>query len=175
LPTDEEAAAYCASKGGTVETRNPYLDTNLDPSQWVRLPGSIELCRFESNDADHSRIYIDALSLAATTPSLAAAAYLAKLPMPQTTGGANPATADCSDTVHGSPAWGSTANGGGWVDLDDPVFTVVDLCVFADRSAIDEWGIAYYSGGITRGADLAADFRFPPSAAQAIFPAVTGS
>jgi hypothetical protein len=46
------------------------------------------------------------------------------------------------------------------VNLDDPVFTVVNLCVFPDGSAIDEWGIAYYTDGTPRGADLSELFRF---------------
>jgi putative hemolysin len=168
--TDSDAAAYCTDSGGTVETRQPYLNTNLDQSQWVVLAGSIDLCRFEADDADGSRIYIDILSLASTSPSLAAAAYLAKLPLPADTGGANPAAVNCAETVDTTSSWGTLTDGGGWVNLDDPVSTIVDLCVFADRSAIDQWGIAYYAGDITRGADLAPPFRFDISTAGTIFP-----
>ena len=134
----------------------------------------MQLCRFESNDADASRLYIDIESLAADAPSLAAAAYLAKLPLPSTTGGANPAAVNCVDTVGGASSFGTSANGGGWVNLDDPVFTVVDLCVFADGSAIDQWAIAY-SGGITRGADLAPIFRFDTATSAAFFPPASGN
>jgi putative hemolysin len=164
---DEAATTFCTDKGGTPETRQPYWGTNLDQSSWVQLAGSIDLCRFEADD--ESRIYIDAASLAAEQPSLAAAAYLAKLPIPDTSGGANPAAADCTTTVGGTSTWGSGVNGGGWVNLDDPTFTVLDLCVFPDGSAIDEWGIAYYSGGVVRGADLAPMFRFDASNAAGIF------
>jgi hypothetical protein len=42
------------------------------------------------------------------------------------------------------------------------VFIVMSLCLFADGSAIDEWGITYYSDGTVRGADLAAIMRYRP-------------
>lgn len=163
------AADVCTNAGGTIETRQAYWGTNLDQSSWVQLAGSIDLCRFEADD--QSRIYIDATSLAADRPSLAAAAYLAKLPLPSTDGGANPAAVDCATTVGGTSTWGSGSNGGGWVNLDDSTFTVLDLCVFADGSAIDQWGIAYYSGGVVRGADLAPMFQFDASSASGLFDA----
>ncbi len=161
------AAEYCESGGGTMETRRPYWGTNLDQSPWVQLPGSIDLCRFEASD--ESRIYIDATSLAADSASLAASAYLAKLPMPSETNGGNPAAVMCQTTVGGTSSWGTSANGGGWVNLDDPTFTVVDLCVFPDGSAIDEWGIAYYSGDTVRGADLATKFSFDSDSIPPMF------
>jgi hypothetical protein len=38
----------------------------------------------------------------------------------------------------------------------------MSLCMFADGSAIDEWGITYYSDGTVRGADLATKMRYQP-------------
>src|SRR5262245_40989177 len=84
MRADDGAAEYCTDNGGTVETRHPYSGTNLDQSQWVQLAGSIELCMFADPDDDNVRIYVDTTSLAARRPSLAAAAYLAKVPLGQT-------------------------------------------------------------------------------------------
>lgn len=164
-PTD--ATAYCTDHGGTVETRQAYADTNGDRSVWVALAGRLMLCRFVAED--ESRIYVDVDSLVAEQPSLAAAAYLAKLPVADG-GGANPAAVNCSKLGGTSSFGGNSASGGGWVDLDDPTFTVVNLCVFADGSAIDEWGIAYYSEGAIRGADLAPLFRFDATTVSTLFP-----
>jgi len=70
------------------------------------------------------------------------------------------------------PGWllavGIGAAGGGWVNLDDPDDQVVAMCDFPDGSTIDEWGLAYYSGDVVRGADLAQLLRadtaaFPPN------------
>jgi hypothetical protein len=38
----------------------------------------------------------------------------------------------------------------------------MNLCVFADMSAIDEFGIWYYAAGTVRGADLAPIMRCRP-------------
>jgi hypothetical protein len=168
--TDDRAAEYCTDHGGTVETRYPYWGTNLDQSQWVQLAGSIDLCMFADPDNDNVRIYVDTTTLAARRPSLAAAAYLAKVPLENVPPGVNPAAVDCDQIVQGSSSWGTSVSGGGWVNLDDPDFTVLDLCMFADGSAIDEWGITYYSGDIVRGADLAPLFRFDPQVVHQIFP-----
>lgn len=167
-PGGDGAAEFCTSNGGTVEVRQAYFGTNNDQSDWIQLPATLELCQFTADD--ESRIYVDTTTLAAEAPTLAAAAYLAKLPPPDDTGGANPAAVGCTETVHGTSSWGTGLSGGGWVDLDDPTFTVVNLCVFADRSAIDEWGIAYYSQDVVRGADLAELFRFDADAGTPMFP-----
>jgi len=37
------------------------------------------------------------------------------------------------------------------------------MCVFADGSAIDAFGIFYYANGAVRGADLAPLFRYQPN------------
>jgi hypothetical protein len=46
----------------------------------------------------------------------------------------------------------------------------VSLCVFPDRSFIDEFGIFYYADGAVRGADLSKVMRYQPgSKLPAIF------
>lgn len=163
-----DAVAFCTAHGGTTEARQAYWGTNGDRSQWLALAHHLTLCRFVA--ADGSRLYIDVDSLASEQPSLAAAAYLAKLPLPSGNG-ANPAAVDCTQNLGGASNFSSTsASGGGWVEESDPTFTVVDLCVFADGSAIDQWAIAYYSDGIVRGADLAPLFRFDPTVVAKLFP-----
>jgi hypothetical protein len=69
----------------------------------------------------------------------------------------------------GTASWGTSTAGGGWVNPDDDVFTVVDMCTFADRSGIDAWAISYYSGGVVRGTDLADLFRFDVDAVPPFF------
>lgn len=165
--SSDAASAYCSDHGGTVEERQPFAGTNNDRSQWLELAGQMTMCRFVAKD--ESRIYVDVDTLAAEQPSLAAAAYLAKVPV-TSTGGANPAAVGCSD-LGGTSSFGTqSASGGGWVNDDDPAFTVVDMCVFADGSAIDEWGITYYSNGTVRGVDLAPLFRFDASTASVLYP-----
>ena len=164
--SDDLAAArdYCTSVGGAVQTRRATWNTNTDESQWLDLGRSLEVCRFKADDG--SRIYVDLVTLDAETPTLASAAYLARVPMRGDLPPGNPATWYCAD-LDGSSQWGTGAAGGGWANSDDPDDIIVDLCVFPDGSAIDEWGLAYHSDGTIRGADLATLFRadttsFPP-------------
>jgi len=143
-----------------VQTRTADWGTNGDQQSWVALGGSTDMCRFKADDEGGSRIYVDLTTLYSTEPTLAGLAYLAKVPMAPSTGGANPATGYCSD-LGGSSAFGAGgASGGGWVATDDPVDTVVSLCVFADLSFIDEWGLAYHSNGDIRGADLESVMKY---------------
>ena len=169
--SDVDAARdYCTSVGGEVQERQATWNTNSDESQWVDLGRSMELCRFKADDEAGSRIYVDLLTLWSESPSLAAAAYLAKVPMSDEPPPGNPASFYCAD-LGGSSQWGSGAAGGGWTNLDDPDDLVVAMCVFPDGSTIDEWGIAYYSGDVVRGADLAPLFRADTSAFPPIFAA----
>ena len=169
-PVDLDAARdYCTSSDGTPEVRQAYWATNLEESSWVALPATLETCRFEADDG--SRIYVDLVTLYSEEPTLAAAAYLAKLPLPSTTGGANPAAVMCAQTLQGTGSWGTSASGGGWVNQDDSSFEVIDMCLFSDLSAIDQWGIAYYSGDVVRGTDLADLFRFDADDVPPFFPA----
>jgi putative hemolysin len=130
------------------------------------------MCRFQADDEAQSRIYVDLNTLGSTEPTLAGLAYLSKVPMPSTAGGANPATGYCSDELNGSSSFGGAgAAGGGWVAQSDPDDVVVSLCVFPDGSFIDEWGLAYHSAGEIRGEDLATVIRYQPSGPlPAVFP-----
>ena len=122
------------------------------------------MCRFQADDEAKSRIYVDLTTLSSPEPTLAALAYLSKVPLPPSTGGANPATGYCSKELDGSSTFGGVgASGGGWVAKDDPDDVVVALCVFPDLSFIDEWGLAYHSDGSVRGTDLATAMAYQPS------------
>ena len=169
------ARSECEEKGGQVQQRRAAWDTNADVASWLQLAGDVELCRFQTlGSGDDSRIYVDLRTLTSHGPTLASVAYLSKVPMasdksakkdkshtPVVAGMANPATGYCT-SLGGSSVFGTTGVGGGWVDLADPIDPVVAMCVFPDGSMIDEWGIAYYSGGVVRGADLALLFDYQP-------------
>ncbi len=163
-PTDVSGArSVCEEKGGQVQTREAMYDTNDDPSAWLDMGRSIELCKFTADDG--SRIYVDTLTLAAPGPTLASVAYLSQVPMPTyDPSKGNPATRYCADLA-ASSAYGGGAVGGGWVLISDPDDQVVAMCVFPDGSMIDEWGLAYHSDGTVRGADLATMFVYAPGKA----------
>ena len=168
---DAAAAAYCEDAGGAALTARPFYGTNSDRDQWLPLAGSVELCRFEDGepDADETtRIYVDLATLSSADPTLAGLAYLAALP-PQVpdTPSSNPATFNCS-AIGGTSQFGDGAAGGGWV-TDDRPDEVVGLCVFADSSFIDEFGILYHSDGTIRGVDLATVMRDQPEERPRIF------
>ncbi|HEY7814305.1 MAG TPA: hypothetical protein VIC62_13770, partial [Nakamurella sp.] len=171
--TTAEMEQYCERSGGQVQTRSPYWNTNGDQAQWLALGGSATMCRFQAADEARSRIYLDLTTLSSPEPTLAGLAYLSKVPMPSSAGGANPATGYCSNQLHGSSTFGGGAGaaGGGWVAPDDPDDVVVSLCVFPDGSYIDEWGLAYHSAGEVRGQDLTTVIRSQPSGAlPPVFP-----
>lgn len=162
------AQDYCSEKGGTVQSRQPTYGTNGDKAAWVKLGEPITLCRFQAKDEAKSRIYVDLVSLYSTQPTLAALAYLAKTPLPESKGGANPAAVLCGK-LGGSTDYGAGVDGGGLVSASDKDDTVIAPCVFADQSFIDEWGIAYYSTGTIRGTDLSKLFRFDASKLPPVF------
>src|SRR5664279_5235305 len=91
-----QSADYCRQRGGEVQTRSAFWGTNGDPAGWLALAGSTSMCRFQADDAAKSRIYVDLTTLSSQQPTLAALAYLAKVPLPSATGGAYPATGYCS-------------------------------------------------------------------------------
>jgi len=160
---DAAAAAYCVQVGGEVQPRAAYWGTNGDQADWLPLAGATDVCRFQTEDEAKSRIYVDLTTLSSPEPTLAALAYLSKVPMPSVTGGANPATGYCSKELGGSSTFGAVgASGGGWVDKTDPDDIVVSLCVFPDQSFIDEWGLAYHSNGEIRGKDLTTVMKYQP-------------
>ncbi len=157
------AAAFCEQGGGEVQTRAAFWGTNGDEANWLPLAGSNTMCRFQADDDAHSRIYVDLTTLSSPVPTLAALAYLSKVPMPTGSGGGNPATGYCSKELGGSSTFGAVgASGGGWVAKADPDDIVVALCVFPDLSFIDEWGLAYHSDGSIRGTDLATVMAYQP-------------
>ena len=160
---DGQAAAYCEQQGGEVQTRLAYFGTNGDQADWLALGEGTSLCRFQADDEAKSRIYVDLQTLSSAEPTLAALAYLSKVPMPTSSGGGNPATGYCSKELDGSSTFGAVgAAGGGWVAKDDPDDVVVGLCVFPDLSFIDEWGLAYHSNGDIRGKDLTTVMKYQP-------------
>lgn len=151
------SAAYCLSKGGEVDVRQPYFNTNDSEQDWLQLAGSREFCRFISQK-DGSRIYVLLSTLYTQKPNLAALAYYAKV-QPGSCNG-NPAACYCS-LLGGSDSFGGiNLNGGGWVKKSDPEFTVLEACIFPDMSSIDSFGLFYHSAGIIRGTNLSKILRF---------------
>lgn len=171
--TDGVAAARrsCTDHGGDALVARPYWNTNADRELWLELAPTVELCRFESGDPDAdetTRIYVDLDTLTSPEPTLAGVAYLSKVPptLPDQPS-ANPASVNCT-ALGGSAQFGGGVSGGGWVTEDRPD-EVVDLCVFADRSFIDEFGIFYYAGDVVRGIDLADVMTYQPDRLPRIF------
>jgi hypothetical protein len=159
------AAAYCTSKGGMVVNRVATWNTNADPAAQLMLAGRMQLCEFESGPTGQAtRISVDLRTLDSTSPTIAAVAYLSKVPPltpPQPS--SNPAQYNCEQQLDGTASFGNTGTVGGWLDASQPVFKVMELCTFADGSAIDEFGIFYYAAGTVRGADLAPILRYQPN------------
>jgi hypothetical protein len=56
-------------------------NTNADPSAWLQLAGRMTFCEFESGEGDSTtRIAVDLVTLYSEQPTLAAIAYLSKIP-----------------------------------------------------------------------------------------------
>jgi hypothetical protein len=161
---DQDARDYCLAQGGQLVDRVATSNTNGDPSAQLSLAGRMTFCEFEEGHGDSTtRISVDLVTLSSTSPTLAAIAYLSKLPpVTPKQPSANPADYNCSNGLGGTVSWGNDDVSGGWVDASQPVFTVMDECVFPDFSAIDAWGITYYAEGTVRGADLATKMRYHP-------------
>jgi hypothetical protein len=161
-----DAAAYCESVGGTVVKRQATLNADGDESSWVRLGEAFDTCMFTSGEGDSaSQITVDLHTIYSEEPTLAGLAYLSAVPSSNSgAAGSNPASSYCPDDVGGTEAFG-TAGTGGWV-IEDPgmdiQYLVVNLCVFADRSAIDDFGLFYHSAGEIRGIDLSTVMRYQP-------------
>lgn len=161
---DTAARKYCTDKGGMLVDRVAIWNTNADPAAQLPLAGKMTFCEFESGKGDQTtRISVDLTTLSSDKPTLASVAYLSKVgPVVPPNPGQNPAAYDCNTGLGGAGTFGNTVSGGGWVDDKQPVFKVMNMCVFADGSAIDEFGIMYYAAGTVRGADLAPLFRYQP-------------
>ncbi|MFM9106648.1 MAG: hypothetical protein ACKOWF_08115 [Chloroflexota bacterium] len=165
----EEAKAYCVAAGGAVVMRVAAMTPDSDP---IGALGELEpFCEFTGGaGADEgSTISVLAETLASTTRTLAAMAYLDGKPMPaidppvSTDGTPVPLTAMPNPaSIYCDLAGGAEY---AWVAADMPAdapFRTVAMCVFPDRSAIDSWGIAYHAMGSVRGADLAGAFAWKP-------------
>ncbi|MGA2966014.1 MAG: hypothetical protein ABSD64_07365 [Terriglobales bacterium] len=152
------AAAYCVKKGGEVDVRAPYFNTNDDPQNWLQLAGARSFCKFTSKK-DGSRIHVLLSTLYSDQPTLAALAYYAKVPYGGSCSG-NPASCYCSQLGGTDLFGGINMNGGGWVMKADPVDTVLEACIFPDMSSIDSWGLTYHQAGIVRGKNLNKVLRF---------------
>jgi len=154
-----QAEAYCVKKGGEVDLREPYFNTNDDEKNWLRLSGSRLFCKFTSKK-DQSRIHVLLSTLYSQKPTLAALAYYAEVPYNGSCNG-NPASCYCSQ-IGGSDLFGGiNANGGAWVQKSDPIDTALEACIFPDMSTIDSWGLTYHQAGEIRGKDLSKVLRFP--------------
>jgi putative hemolysin len=153
------AKDYCVKKGGEVDVRSPYFNTNADENSWFRLSGDRGFCKFTSKK-DGSRIFVELSTLYTEKPSLAALAYYAEVPYNGQCNG-NPASCYCSQLGGTDLFGGINLNGGGWVKKSDPVDTVLEACIFPDMSTIDSWGLTYHQfGGIIRGKNLAKVLRY---------------
>jgi putative hemolysin len=161
ISTDSSLAAdYCVKKGGVVEVREPYFNTNDDNEQnWFKLAGSRSFCKFTLKK-DGSRIHVLLSTLYSEKPTLAALAYYAEVPYAGNCNG-NPASCYCSQ-IGGTDLFGGVnANGGGWVLKTDPIDTVLEACILPDMSTIDSWGLTYHQAGIIRGKDLEKVLKYP--------------
>ncbi len=110
-PDTGNASAYCESTGGKVIDRAPMYGTNGPPNSWLRLTGTRKFCQYTSAK-DGSRIHVLLETLYATTPTLAALAYYAKV-QPGAGGGGNPASYYCTQLGGSDSFGGITAAGGG--------------------------------------------------------------
>jgi len=160
-----KAGDYCVQKGGEVDIRAPYFNTNADPTSWLRLSGDRNFCKFTSKK-DGSRIHVLLSTLYSDKPTMAALAYYAKVPYGGSCSG-NPGSCYCSQLGGTDLFGGINLNGGGWVMKSDPVDTVLEACIFPDMSSIDSWGLTYHQAGIVRGKNLNKVLRYPnPYAAR---------
>lgn len=158
----QPAADFCLMQDGILAERFPFA--GIDTTEPLRLQGSAWFCEFTgSPDAEPptSRISISIDSLYASDPTLATLAYLAKVPVPESNTSAGLAIEYCA-YLGGSSRFGiGEGAAGGWAsDVSDPETTSIGICVFADGSAIDDWGLTYNANDIVRGADLSDLMRY---------------
>lgn len=168
---ESDAQDYCADQGGAVVELKPSLWPNTDNQ--VDLGGSLKVCQFTSQDGDNvEQLVVDLTTLHSEKPTLAGLAYLSAVPASNSgAAGSNPASSYCPVDLGGTESFGTAATGA-WVGpLDpgmeagdaEPLSDAIDLCVFADRSAIDGFGLFYASDGTFRGVDLASVMRYQPA------------
>lgn len=155
-----QAADYCVKKGGEVDVREPYFNTNDDQQNWFRLAGSRSFCKFTLKK-DGSRIHVLLSTLYSEKPTLAALAYYAEVPYDGSNCHGNPGSCYCSQLGGTDLFGGINLNGGGWVQKTDPIDTVLEACIFPDMSIIDSWGLTYHQAGIIRGKNLEKVLKYP--------------
>lgn len=159
---ESEPEQYCAKQGGQVIELKPTLWPGTDHA--TQLGGSLKVCQFSSQDGDSpTQLIVDLTTLHSTEPTLAGLAYFSRVPSSNSgAAGSNPASSYCPNDLGGTEAFGTTGSGA-WVgELDpgmeagdtEPQGNTANLCVFADRSAIDEFSLFYASDGTYRGVDL---------------------
>lgn len=147
-------ASYCTATGGAATTLRAYSGTNNAPRNWVAYGGVVQACIYTADDG--SQITLWDSTLASPAPTMAALAYYAQVPYAGG-GPGNPSTYYC-EQLKGAWQVGNGIDGGGWAAAKGA--NVYGMCVFADGSAIDAWGLMYHSVGTVRGVDLASVLRF---------------
>jgi putative hemolysin len=111
----------------------------------VYSSGGHDFCAYLSAH-DGSRIVIALRTLYDEKPSLAALLYVLK-PSP---------VGHC----HGNPSSCYCAQLGGTGTAVTIAGQDIEMCFFADGSAIDAWGLTYHANGVVRGVDLTRVMRF---------------
>lgn len=163
-------ATWCTQQGGSVVAYSPWYNTNS--THPTPLAGPVTMCRFTGTDGTIIVLPVD--TLAAGSPTMAALAYTFKPDASESApgDGTNPATWYC-ERIGGTAQFGdSPGDAGGWApsSVTNPQ-SFVGMCVFADRSMIDQWGLAYHTHDIVRGTDLATKWRatMPKATAGTLF------
>jgi putative hemolysin len=156
VPARASAEDYCARKGGVVQVRQPFFNTNGGTP--LQLAGAAKFCQFTEKKGG-SQISVLLSTMMATLPSLAASAYYAEVPYNGSGCKGSPGSCYCSQ-IGGTDLFGGiNASGGGWVLTTDST-DVLDACIFPDLSSIDTYGLFYHSAGIIRGKDLSKVLRY---------------
>src|SRR5258708_3358869 len=132
-----KAGNYCVQKGGEVDIRAPYFNTNADQKSWLRLSGDRNFCKFTSKK-DGSRIHVLLSTLYSDKPTMAALAYYAKVPYGGNCHG-NPGSCYCSQLGGTDLFGGINLDGGRLVLKLDTVDSCVGACFFPGLLSNDSW------------------------------------
>jgi putative hemolysin len=154
----ESDQKWCAQQGGNAVDYSPWYNTNSpEPTP---LGGRASMCTFANTDG--TKILVAASTLAADKPSMAALAYTYKPAASEKppADDSDPSSWYCS-RIGGTESFGDRpADVGGWAPSDEKApKDFISLCVFADRSMIDSWGLMYHTHGVIRGADLTGKWK----------------
>ncbi|MFD8309050.1 DUF333 domain-containing protein [Streptomyces sp. NPDC059690] len=142
--------SWCTAKGGKPVDYS-YSHRHTNRSLPASPGGHTLMCEF-TNTKDDTSITVAADTLTADTPTLAALAYTFKPKKRPWTGG-NPATQYCTD-LGGSVQFGDDGSRAPSQRKNPAPDQFIGMCVFADQSMIDEWGLFSHLGDVMRGADL---------------------